>query len=151
MTALELMTRLRGRGEEIEKLNEMLSIRRDAAMRVTSRPPDSVGGGGGGEDSMARYAAQIDELLTSVARVKQLWQAEMDACIKLSDRLQGTKKKLFYSYYAKSWTLYHISKHLGISEGYVRKLKVQVDGELEKMTISPGMLPEWYDSEATGR
>lgn len=151
MTALELMTRLRGRGEEVEKLNEMLSIRRDAATRVTSRPPDSVGGSGGGEDSMARYVAQADELLGRIARVKRLWQAEMDACIKLSDCFDGTKKKLFYSYYAKRWTLYHISKSLGISEGYARKAKGQVDGELEKMDVKPGMLPEWYDSEATGR
>lgn len=129
MTAYDILTNLRSRGEQLDRLSEKLDMLRDAVTHITPAYGEHAGGSSQ-EDKMAAHASRVDEILEQQARVRRLQADETVYCVQLAETLEGVKGKLAYSYYARCWTLRAFAAAEGYTEGYVRKVKMELDREL---------------------
>lgn len=137
MTALEVMKRLRDEPREEARVKEQIEMRRDAVTRVSARYEAAPGGSSPSTDRMAAHAVKVEPLLTELQQIKERWRAELEYCVKLTDRLESEVwRKVLYNYYGKGWTLAAVADFLGYSEGYIRKQKTKLDAHLNGITAA---------------
>jgi len=131
MTALDVMRRLRQEPQEEARVKEQIEMRRDAVTRVSARYEAAPGGSSPSTDRMAQHAVKVEPLLNELKAIKERWRAEMEYCVKLTDKMESEVwRKILYNYYGKGWTLAAVADFLGYSEGYIRKQKSKMDAYL---------------------
>lgn len=146
MDALSCMKLLRDRGDQIARLKERISMRRDAVTAITAQYGERGGSSGSSADKMPNYVADVDELLTKQSALIRKQSAELQLCVQLCDGFDGVKSKVLYEYYGKTWTLNAIATSEGYTASYIRKVKGELDAELQQMKVDD-RLPDWYTEE----
>lgn len=146
MDALTVMKLLRERQEQIIRIKERISMRRDAVTSITAQYGERGGTSGASNDKMVNYVADVDEMLDMQNRLIRLQSAELALCVKLCDGFDGVKSKVLYEFYGKTWTLSAIASSENYAGSYIRKVKVELDAALAAMNVDK-LLPDWYTEE----
>ena len=150
MNAMTILKRCRSAESDKRRIRQKIQQRREAQACITSNPDPNGGGRGSAEsDKMLSMVSKLDELERDLYQREQNRTIEVTAACALLDTLPENASRVLHKYYVVGEKLSNISRSVGYSDGYVRKLKWH--GEASMGAISPDIvrkhLPDWYLSE----
>lgn len=147
MTALDILTRCRTGGSEIEHISESIEMRRDALERCTRQLSGLPGGSGGTNDVMASMVGEIVDLEKALARRKRAFAAELCAGVWIVDLLPIPERGIIRGWFIDRKSLAAIAKAENYSISSVKRIRasgIEICREIDAGRMA-GFLPEWYE------